>query len=97
MAVIDKGLPEMPSPTEEELASWREWVSSRPPAVKALCEKLPPWHYYDMPKTGQIVTVEAYSENGTVRVNVVGDQISIPAIVSFDVFGVPPDDLVRRT
>lgn len=63
--------------------------------MKAVCEKLPPWHYYDMPKTGQIVTIEAYGEDGTVRVTVVGDQISVPAIISFEVFGVSPDDLVK--
>lgn len=96
MAIIDNGLPEIPSPTAEELAAWNEFVASRPAAVRTLCEKLPPWHYYDMPETGQIVTVEAYNEDGTVRVTVVGDRISIPAILSFEVFGVMPDGLVKR-
>jgi hypothetical protein len=29
------------------------------------------------------------------RVTVVGDRISIPAVVQFEVFGVPPEDLVK--
>jgi hypothetical protein len=96
MAVIDNGLPEMPTPDADQLASWDEWVAGRPPAVREMCESFPPWHYYDMPKTGQIVTVRAYAEDGTMRVLVVGDQISIPAIVPLEVFGVPAEDLVRR-
>lgn len=95
MAVIDNGLPEIPMPTAEQIEAWSEWVSERPDSVRALCEKFPPWYYYDMPKTGQVVTIESWSEDGTMRVTVVGDQISIPAIVSFGVFGVPAEDLVR--
>ena len=96
MAIIDNGLPRMPTLTKRQLASWQKWVASRPKSVRGLCEKFPPWHYYDMPKTGQIVTVESYNEDGTLRVIVVGDQISIPAIVLFEVFGVSPDDLALR-
>ena len=96
MAIIDQGLPQIPPPSETELDAWKEFVDTRPENVRQMCLKLPPWHYYDMPKTGQIVTVEAYNENGTVRVYVVGDRISIPAIVPLEVFGVDPGDLVKR-
>jgi hypothetical protein len=96
MAVIDKGLPEMEPPNGEQLAAWSEWVAERPASVRALCEKFPPWHYYDMPKTKQIAVVESYSEDGTMRVTIVGDRISIPTMVPFGVFGVLPEDLVRR-
>lgn len=95
-AIIDKGLPEIKSPTAAQLRKWNKWVASRPESVRALCEKLPPWNYYDMPETGQIVMIAAYAEDGTVRVDVVGDRISIPAIMSFSVFGVSPDSLTPR-
>ncbi len=96
MAVIDQGLPPMPTPTAEQRAEWDIWVAGRPPEVRAICERLPPFHYYDMPNTGQIATIAAYAEDGTVRVNIVGDRISIPAIAPLQVFGVSPDDLVKR-
>lgn len=66
-AAIDNGLPEMPKPDEDMLRDWNEWVASRPEPVRSLCEKFPPWQYYDMPKTSQIVVVEAWSEDGTMR------------------------------
>jgi len=90
------GLPVMTPPNDEQMEEWREWVAERPTTVRPLCEKFPPWNYYDMPKTGQVVTVDSYNENGTMTVTVVGDQISIPAIVSFGVFGVLPEDLIKR-
>ena len=94
MPLIDHGLPDIPTPSDDELNAWDEWATSRPDIVRKMCEKLPPWHYYFMPKTGQIVTVEGYSEDGTIRVGVVGDRISIPAILQLQVFGVSPNDLI---
>lgn len=91
---INAGLPPMPEVTPEMQSEWTEWTAMRPESVKALARKFPPWHYYEMPKTKQIVTVESYFENGTLRVTVVGDRISIPAVVRFGVFGVHPNDLI---
>lgn len=96
MAVIDNGLPPMPVPNEKQMRSWNKWVKSRPDAVRSIIERFPPWHYYNMPKTQQIAVIEAWAEDGTMRVTIVGDAISVPAIVQFQVFGVSPDDLVRR-
>lgn len=93
--VVDNGLPPMPEPTKAMLKSWAKWVASRPESVRQICERFPPWHYYEMPKTRQIVAIEAWAEDGTMRVTVLGDQISIPSIVPFQVFGVPPDDLTK--
>lgn len=97
MPIIDNGLPQIAEPTPEEMTDWQEWVESRPVPIRELCEKFPPWHYYDMPKTGQVVTVESYSEDGTMRVLIVGDRISIPTLMPLEVFGVPAEDLVRRS
>jgi len=96
MTIIDSGLPDIPTPSQQEIDAWNEWSSSRPDIVRKMCESLPPWYYYDMPKTGQVAVVEAYSEDGTVRVLIVGDSVSIPSIVPIGVFGVDPNDLVRR-
>lgn len=92
--VINKGLPDI-SPSDQELSEWAEWVATRPENIQKLCEQLPPWYYYHMPETKQIVEIEAYADDGTMRVTVVGDQISIPTIVPFGVFGIHPNDLVR--
>lgn len=94
--IIDNGLPEISAPNKDQLAEWNEWVTGRPAKVRKVCDRLPPWNYYEISKTGQIVTVEAYAEDGTVRVLIVGDRISVPSIMPFEVFGVNPDDLVRR-
>lgn len=90
-------LSDLPPPdpvTPDILREWEAWAASRPDAVRKMCLSHPPWNYYQMPKTRQIVTIEAYYENGTLRVCVVGDRVSIPAVVQFSVFGVPPGDLV---
>ena len=96
MTIIDQGLPPIPVPSDKDMVEWNEWKDSRPKVVREMCEKLPPWHYYDMPKTGQIAVPVSYNEDGTVRVIIVGDQISIPSIMQIEVFGVSPSDLVRR-
>lgn len=96
MTIIDNGLPAIPIPTDDEMAAWNEWVDGRPESVKAICKTMPPWNYYNMPKTGQVAVIEAYSEDGTVRVLIVGDQISVPTIMPIGVFGVSPSDLVLR-
>jgi len=96
-SVINSGvLPELSAPTGENLAEWNKWVEERPPVVADLARRVPPWQYYDMPETGQVVTVESYFEDGTLRVRVVGDRVSIPAIVQFGVFGIRPKDLKVR-
>jgi hypothetical protein len=96
MSIIDNGLPPIPTPTTENMAEWNKWKDSRPSVVREMCDNLPPWYYYDIPKTGQICVPIAYNENGTVRVIIVGDRISIPSIMQIEVFGVSPSDLVRR-
>jgi CYTH domain-containing protein len=70
---------------------WANWLKTRPASVRRLCERLPPDRLYRMKSTGQRVTLIAYSENDTVRVNITGRY----NLVSFDrqVFGVSADDL----
>jgi hypothetical protein len=76
---------------EIDQVAWQEWVDSRPPVVKAMCERLPPDRLYRMKSTGQRVTMIGYSENRTVRVSITGQYNAM----TFDreVFGIDPDDL----
>lgn len=71
--------------------AWQEWVNSRPPIVKAMCERLPPDRLYRMKSTGQRVTVHSFSENRTVTVNITGQYNAI--MFDRQVFGIDPDDL----
>lgn len=86
-------LPPMPEPTEEDLEAWADFVADLPENVRPVCKAFPPWKYYRMPKTGQIVTVLSYADDCTMTVLVVGDAFSVPAIFETEVFGVPPTDL----
>jgi hypothetical protein len=90
-------LPDLRPLTGRPLKRWNNWVAKRPPVVRDLCERFPPWKYFDMPKTGQVVTVLSYFENGTLKVWVHADRVSTPAVVQFGVFGVPPEDLKEHT
>ena len=78
-------------PDEATLRDWQEWLGQRPPEVRALAERLPPWNLYRMQSTGHRVTMKAYDENGTVRV-VVSPQYNC-VVFGREVFGVDPDDL----
>lgn len=71
--------------------AWKEWLASRQPVIRELCERLPPDRLYRMKPNGQRVTLYAYNEDGTVTVQISGQY----NVVIFDrhVFGVNPDDL----
>lgn len=70
---------------------WYEWVASRPPVVKALCEKYPPNILFRLKSTGQRCTVYSYNEAGTLTVSVTGQYNLID--FSRNVFGIAPEDL----
>lgn len=75
-----------------DMVAWQEWVDSRPPEVKALCERFPPDRLYRL-KDGHRVTLLAYAEDGTLRVLVSGQY----NFVTFErqVFGIKPEDLTE--
>lgn len=72
--------------------SFRKWAATRPPAIQAMCEKMPPWRLFRMEDTGQLVSVIGYFEDGTVRVHVHEDPRLID-LSGFEVFGVDPGKL----
>lgn len=72
-------------------AVWEEWVSTRPLVVQELCRRYPPDRLYLLKPQGQRVTILAYAENGTLRVNVSGEWNCL--VFERDVFGINPNDL----
>lgn len=80
-------------PTKEQIKELAEWRKSKPPVVRAMIDKLPPWKLYKLADTNNRVTLYSYSEDGTVTVAVTGEY----NLVSFErmVFGIDPDDLTE--
>ena len=70
---------------------WRKWVAQRPTVVRNLCKRFPPNRLYRLRNTGQRVTISAYREDGTLRVEVSGQYNLTP--FNTEVFGVTPDDM----
>ena len=84
-------------PTAEQVMAWEEWVSSRPPVVRSICEKIDPWALYRMKSTDQIVTFYSCNENGTITVDILPEH-NPWMIVGHRVFGIDPSDLqIRET
>lgn len=81
-------------PNEEQLRDWQEWLDQRPPAIKAVAERLPPWEKLVLKTTGQLAQVTAYDEHddGHVSVKITVWRTWLP--LAHGVFGVNPDDLV---
>jgi hypothetical protein len=82
-------------PTPELEAQWAKWVSTRPPNVRAVAERLNPWTLYRMKSTGHRVTVYSFGEekDGTVTltVEITGQYNAL--IHDRRVFGIDPADL----
>jgi hypothetical protein len=72
-------------------AAWGEWVSTRPPAIQAMCAQWPPDRLYRMTDTGHCCTLLSYSEDGTVTVSVSGEYNA--TMFDREVFGVDPHKL----
>ena len=76
---------------------FRRWLHSRPRVVSVLGRTLKPWKLYRIKATGQRCQVVAYSENFTVRVNVIGHDDpylhALAGMLPLSVFGLRPDQL----
>lgn len=77
---------------EETRLEWEQWLAERPNSVKALATKLPPWFLYELTTTGQKVQIQAYAEDGTVRVLVL-ERWNGPMLFERSVFGIDPETL----
>jgi precorrin-6B methylase 1 len=89
MDLVEKYLKQ---PTERDLKGWAKWLKGRPPSVRSMAKKMPPWTLFRMKDTEQIVSVIGYFEDGTVRVHVHEDPRAF-GVPGWEVFGVKPDDL----
>lgn len=84
-------------PTEDQRASWEEWVSARPGALRALIAKFgfEPWKLYRLKTSKHRVTIHSFdeeaSETFTLRVNVTGEFNFVA--MERCVFGIKPVDL----
>ena len=75
-------------------AEWERWVGARPAPVQALCRRFPPNRLYWLDPPGQVVSVLAYGEAGTLTVLVdPADNPDRLMLLGLRVFGIPPEDL----
>ncbi len=78
-------------PSAKVLREHRKWLAARPPAIRELAERFPPWSLFRLKSTGHRVHVIAYGENGTLRVAVTGRFNALA--FERQVFGVDPNDM----
>jgi hypothetical protein len=82
-------------PTDEQVNGYREWCESRPPAVRAVCERFEPWSLYRLKGTGDRCTICSFGEgkDGTVTLTVAITGEYNWTLFDREVFGINPDDL----
>lgn len=80
-------------PTPEQIAQWNEWVAERPPAIREVAAKFPPWGLYRLKSSGHRVTVYSFQNSDPVTMTVL--VLAEYNLVDFErgVFGIPSDDL----
>jgi hypothetical protein len=82
-------------PTVEQEAGYREWVASRPDAVRIVAERFDPWSLYRIKSSNHKVTIVSFGvkDDGEVSLTVnVGAQFNL-VMFERNVFGIDPDDL----
>lgn len=85
--------------SNNQRAAFKRWLQSRPVAVRVAGCTVKPWNTYRMIKTGQHCIVQAYCDDGSVRVAIVGHDDSFLAAMAqaerLNVFGVRPSMLEK--
>jgi hypothetical protein len=75
---------------------WEAWLDERPPEIRELAARMPPWFLYRLKSSGHIVTIAAFSEHEagppTLRVHVLR-RYNPHILMERTVFGIPPEDL----
>ena len=78
-------------------AQFKRWLAGRPGAVRAMARTLKPWNVYRIKETGQHCQIVAFSQNSTVRVDVIGHDDEFRAqmerLCPVQVFGIKPASL----
>ena len=90
------------SPEERDIA-WRDWLDSRPEAVRVIAEHFPPWMSLRVKSTGQKAHIYSFGEreDGTVSIQVTVLHKENPGSLhevllggdGVRVFGLAPSDL----
>ena len=90
------------SPEEREIA-WREWLKSRPEAVRVVAKRFPPWEPLRVKSTGQKAHIYSFGEtpDGRVVIQVNVLHAENPGSIhealfgggGVRVFGLAPDDV----
>ena len=82
-------------PTDEQLASWGDWLAERPEHVRRVAERFEPWTLFRMKSTGHRCHVFGFDETKdgdvTLRVQITGKY----NLIDFErnVFGIEAADL----
>lgn len=75
---------------------WNEWLSYQDEPLREFAGRFPPWEFYRMEDTGQIVSVVGFYEDGTVRVYVSEQHNDLTDWrTGFEVFGIKTSNLKR--
>jgi hypothetical protein len=76
--------------TVEQHKQWEEWLDASPPYVAETARWYPPWGFYSGPASDQECIIEAYNEDGNLRVTITSGHN-----LGFQVFGVNSLNLRR--
>lgn len=77
----------------QQVREWFKWFNERPPAIKEMVLKYPPWKKYKMKATGDDwYEIMAWNEGGHFRVV---RHSSVTGEPMWEVFGVEPKDLIE--
>ncbi len=82
--------------TDEERAEYAQWTAERPEAIRKMIARLPPDRLYRNTETGQVMAIQAFAEDGTVRAYVL-PECNGPVTGGSVVFGLDPDHLEPAT
>lgn len=78
-------------------AAFKRWLKGRPGSVRAVARTIKPWKVYRIVETGQHCHVVAYSQDSSVRVNIIGHDNEVLAAMAnmapLQVFGIKPHSL----
>lgn len=64
-----------------------EWLAERPQVIRDMYAKCPPNALYKLKSTGQIVAIDSYLEDGTLRCGIISEHHR------YSLCGIEPEDL----
>ena len=82
--------------TAEGRNAFELWAAGRPEVVRQLIDRWPPDQLYRNTETDQVMAIQGYNEDGTVRALVV-PECNGPITGGSSVFGIDPGELVPTT